>query len=242
MKSDPSDWEIHHYETVDSTNRLAASLPAWNAVRANIQTSGRGRHGRRWESSPGGLWISCVVPAPPPHPRWATLPLATGWAVMHALKELGIDGLHLRWPNDIMLGHQKLAGLLVERFHPDTAVLGIGINVSNAPETDNPELTGLTTRLADLLSPCPDVEAVTRSLLSSLSHMHRLMEKEGWQSMRDDLNASWGSHRRVACTLGERTLEGTFLGVDEDGNLLLDTGENTPLTLDASTVTLLREI
>jgi BirA family biotin operon repressor/biotin-[acetyl-CoA-carboxylase] ligase len=127
-------WCIHTAHEIGSTNSAAARLPAWHAVRARVQTDGRGRTGRAWTSGEGGLWLSAVLPCTGNRARWAILPLAAGWAIVAALKELGAHGLRLRWPNDIMAGHRKLAGLLVERYRNDTAVVGIGLNVFNSPE------------------------------------------------------------------------------------------------------------
>ena len=72
-----SGWLLEVLPEIDTTNRVAAKLPAWHAVRADTQTAGRGRTGRVWTSDVGGLWLSAVVPCPGPRERWALLPLAT---------------------------------------------------------------------------------------------------------------------------------------------------------------------
>jgi hypothetical protein len=58
-------WTVHEVASVDSTNLFAAKLPVWHAVRAEVQTAGRGRFQRVWISDQGGLWLSAVVPSPP---------------------------------------------------------------------------------------------------------------------------------------------------------------------------------
>ncbi|WP_269799074.1 biotin--[acetyl-CoA-carboxylase] ligase [Geminisphaera colitermitum] len=153
-------WTLHTAATVPSTNPIAGKqFSAWHALRALTQTASYGRTGRSWTSDPGGLWLSANLPCPATTPaeraRWAILPLAAGWAVIDALTALGVTGLRLRWPNDIMTGSRKLAGLLVERFTPDTVTVGIGLNLTNSPEHAHPALAGTTARLADLLFPSP---------------------------------------------------------------------------------------
>jgi BirA family transcriptional regulator, biotin operon repressor / biotin---[acetyl-CoA-carboxylase] ligase len=122
-------WTLHVVASADSTNRLARTFAPWHAIRADVQTGGYGRTGRTWISDAGGLWLSAVLPCPGPRERWEVLPLAVGHALISALTGLGAASLRLRWPNDILSGRRKLAGLLVERHDAHTAVVGIGINI-----------------------------------------------------------------------------------------------------------------
>lgn len=148
-------WTIHEYTEVSSTNLVAANLPPWTAVRADTQSAGRGRFERAWISDRGGLWLSAVVPLEAEAIKLRAVPLAAGLAVCNSLRELGVAQLRLRWPNDILVNDQKLAGLLIDHFVPGLAVIGIGINVQNQPEALEPILKGQTARLADLLAPAP---------------------------------------------------------------------------------------
>ena len=161
-------WLLHDYRVVNSTNLVAASMPAWHAVRADTQIAGRGRFQRKWVSDAGGLWLSAVVPvAADPSARLA-LPLAAGLAVCDALRALGVARLRLRWPNDVLVGGRKLAGLLVDQFAPGLAVVGVGINVANHPETHDPALRNQTARLADLLPAPPSLDQLTALILDHL--------------------------------------------------------------------------
>jgi len=117
-------WQIQRHGTVDSTMRLAESLPLGSVVAADHQTAGIGRHGHQWDSRPNeGLYVSLVLK---PHP---VLTLALGLAAQAALKQVTHLTCEIRWPNDLMLGPKKLGGILVE-LHQDRAVAGIGINIS----------------------------------------------------------------------------------------------------------------
>src|SRR5260370_22011770 len=81
-------WTLHEYPAVTSTNFIAANLPPWTAVRADIQTNGRGRFQRAWISDRGGLWLSAVVPIQPDAIKRRALPLAVGLAVFDSLRQL----------------------------------------------------------------------------------------------------------------------------------------------------------
>lgn len=237
-------WVIHTLREAGSTNTLAGRLPPWHALRAIVQTEGRGRTGRHWVSDEGGLWLSAVVPCPGARSKWSILPLAAGWAFSAALQDLGAPELRLRWPNDIMAGPRKLAGLLVERYTDDTAVVGVGVNVLNRPEDHAAELAGATARLADLAPGAYSVEDVMRALLRSLGRVHTIIRQEGFARIADELNRRWGRPRLVSVTFTGRahTFSGLFHGIDQAGRLLLATERDGLRAYDPTQISLLREL
>lgn len=238
-------WMLDDVAETSSTNQLAARLPAWRAVRADTQTAGRGRTGRHWVSDPGGLWLSAVVPCPGPREKWALLPLAAGWALIRALSDLGVSNLRLRWPNDLLVGPRKLAGLLVERHTPDTAVVGIGVNIFNQPESAAPSLAGETIRLADLV-PLGEIslDDLAGTVLGALARAHALLLADEFPRIAVDLNRAWTPPRRVALTLAGRPepVTGLFLGIDSLGRLRLQERIGEIQTYAPTQVALLREI
>ncbi len=241
----PCVWSLQVLDEVDSTNTYAARLPAWSAVRAVTQSGGRGRtRDRRWVSDRGGMWLSAVVPCPGSRTTWEILPLAAGWAVIAALREIGVNSARLRWPNDVMVGRAKLAGLLVERFTNDTAVVGIGLNIANQPERDDAALAGATVRLADLVPDCGPVEDVTASILAAIGHVHSVIMQRGFSAIADELNESWRDPRRVEVTFtGNPTpVRGRFVGIDAHGRLRLLADDEISGTYDATQISLLREL
>ena len=105
-------------ETVGSTNdamkdRARAGAPAWSAVVASRQTTGRGRQGRAWLSPEGNLFLSVLLRPALALDRAGMLPLAAGVAAAEAAGEWGVDA-RLKWPNDLMVAGRKLGGVLVE--------------------------------------------------------------------------------------------------------------------------------
>jgi BirA family transcriptional regulator, biotin operon repressor / biotin---[acetyl-CoA-carboxylase] ligase len=225
--SECGDWLLHEYPEVTSTNLLAAGLPAWHAVRADTQTKGRGRFQRSWVSDKGGLWLSAVVPMAPEVLVRRALPLAGGVAVCNTLHELGISGFRLRWPNDVLIEERKIAGLLIDQFSPRLAVVGIGINVRNRPETADPTLANRTIRLADLLPTPPDLPLLTRLLLRNIRHELECLDTMGPAELFARVNRFWVRKGPVQLDLDGRTCRGTFNGVDHLGRLALasDAGE-----------------
>lgn len=238
-------WMLDVVASTPSTNALAARLPAWHAVRAGTQSAGRGRTGRHWVSDTGGLWISAVLPCPGPREAWELLPLTAGWSLIAALSELGAAGLRLRWPNDILCGSRKLAGLLVERHTADTAVVGIGLNVFNQPESSAAELIGATTRLADLVPlGSRNLDDIAGLVLHALAIAHGALAAGDFPRIAEDMNRNWQQIRQVSLTLADapRPVTGTFLGIDAAGHLRLRHTDGAVQTYDSHRVALLREL
>lgn len=212
---------MHEYGEVASTNLVAANLPAWQAVRADTQTAGRGRFERQWISDAGGLWLSAVVPVEANSPAWRMLPLATGVAVCGALCAQGAKQLRLRWPNDVLVGDRKLAGLLIDQFQPGLAVVGIGINVRNQPEARDDRLHGQVARLADLVAVPPTLRDLAMRVLDSLQSVWLEVGNFGPATLLPRVNALWHLPRTVQLDLDGTLVTGAFAGVDAHGRLQL---------------------
>jgi BirA family biotin operon repressor/biotin-[acetyl-CoA-carboxylase] ligase len=235
-------WRVHEVPVTNSTNLLAANLPAWEAVRADRQTAGRGRFERGWVSDLGGLWLSAVVPTGPDAADARPLPLAVCLAVCDALQSIGLRRFRVRWPNDVLVDNRKLAGLLLDQFVPGRAVAGIGINVFNHPETHDPALQNQIARLADLIAPPPDLRDLTRAVLGHLRLVVNQMQARGFASLLPRINQLWGRPRRVELDLDGHLRRGTFAGVGQDGQLALLSDSGHKQTYHAWQVRHLQEI
>jgi BirA family biotin operon repressor/biotin-[acetyl-CoA-carboxylase] ligase len=214
-------WSLHEYPVVGSTNLVAAKLEAWNAVRAERQTAGRGRFQRSWVSDEGGLWLSAVVPTDPKSPSGRALPIAVGLAVCDALRKLGVPSLRMRWPNDLLVNDRKLAGLLIDQFTPGLAVAGIGINVFNRPEAHHPLLRNQTVRLADVVSRPPPLRDLAALVLAELRGTIGKIEAGSFAALLPRVNQLWGRPRRVELEMEDGKCAGIFNGVDAGGRLIL---------------------
>jgi BirA family biotin operon repressor/biotin-[acetyl-CoA-carboxylase] ligase len=240
--SDVAGWQLLELGAVDSTSFVAAKLGAWQAVRADTQTAGRGRFQRSWVSDAGGLWLSAVVPTGADRERWQALPLVAGLAVIQSLMGLGLASARLRWPNDIMVNERKLAGLLVDTFQPQLAVIGLGVNVTNHPAAHDPALKETSIRLADLVSQPPSLSALTAAILASLKSAVDVMAKAGFSALQPRINQLWGGARRVTVDLDGVQRSGSFTGIDEAGRLLLQDDTLGPTAFQPHQVRLLREL
>src|SRR5438876_6871546 len=129
-------YSIAYLETIPSTNdemvaRIRAALAtAGEVIVAREQTRGRGRMGRQWSSAVGGLWFTAAMPLHGEHLGWAGMLAAL--AVCEALDAIGLRA-GVKWPNDVVVGGKKLAGVLVEMVAGrELAAVGVGLNVRNA--------------------------------------------------------------------------------------------------------------
>ena len=235
-------WSVYEAASLASTNLTAASLPPWTALRADLQTAGRGRFQRSWVSDQGGLWLSAVVPMPASMDAAPLLPLAAGLAVCEALEQLGIAGLHLRWPNDILHQRRKLAGILIDCFVPSAAVIGIGINVANQPESSDPALRGQICRLAELLAPVPPLSALMEVVLHSIRSVWQALEQGQTADLLERINGLWLPAVRVQIDLNGQIIQGQFGRVDSRGRLHLLMDDGASRFLEPHQVRLLREL
>jgi BirA family transcriptional regulator, biotin operon repressor / biotin---[acetyl-CoA-carboxylase] ligase len=215
-----AEWRLFLFETVESTSDLAQELPPWSAVRASSQTSGRGRFGRSFVSDPGGLWLSATLPAQGGSVRWGGFSLMVGCHLLRVLEGLAVPNARLRWPNDLMSGKKKLAGLLIEQGSREALTVGIGMNVHNAPWHRDCSLAETSARLADLLPAVPELETLAILVLDAIEIGHQAMLEGGLSSAVREFNAQGAPESPVEITLvsGE-TIGGLFAGLDRDANL-----------------------
>lgn len=240
LPSAPVAWRIHRHGVVDSTSERAfAALAAGEARHGDVfvataQSAGRGRLGRRWESPVGeGLYLSVVVAPPAPGPPPPALTLAGGLAVLEGAERLGLGGARLDWPNDLVVGERKLAGVLVESRGLDPTrpcyVLGIGLNVRQ--RAFSPELSG-ERAVTSLLLEGVDVElaAALEAVLAALAP--RLDEALGTDPAlgRDFLARTGLLARRVEVRCGGTTHHGELAALDPACGLTLRTASGS-LTL-----------
>jgi len=222
-------WDVHHLEQTGSTNADLLGLARGGAspgtvVRADYQTEGRGRLNRTWEASPGSsLLASILLPAEPV----AFLAVArVALAAADACLDLAAVEPALKWPNDLMVGDRKLAGLLAAADGASpTMVVGIGCNVSRPPDGGRPVgLVDQVAWLSDLTASPPEPAELLDGLLARLGHW---LEAPPDQVLTGYRNCCSTLGRRVRVDLAERSFDGTATGLTSWGALEVATGTVT---------------
>lgn len=225
---------------VDSTQAVAFTLAAEGAaagtvVVADSQAAGRGRRGRPWVDEPGASLLASIVLRPRLEPaRLPGLSLAAGIAVAEALTRSAGVSPRLKWPNDVLLGGRKVAGILLESrieaapaSHPRsglpapvTTVLGVGVNL--AQRVFPTELAGRATSVWLVTGRLVDRDSMLAALLDALGDWGRRLERDGFAPVRE----RW---RALADTLGRTVsvdgVTGRAVDVDASGALVVDDAE-----------------
>lgn len=240
------DWTYHEWAEASSTNDLARFLPPRHIAVCRVQKGGRGRFNRKWIGEEGGLWSSFTVPLDIPADtadgvHWGHLPLVAGLALLNMLHGMGIASARLRWPNDVLIGKSKLAGILVERPSGNMAVIGMGINIFNDVASMAGEIKDPPARLADLVPDCPSVHGVMASLGSHLDQVLSIFSHGGIPALQQGLARAWAGQRPVSILTDDETIRGIFTGIDDQGNPVLSLPAGAVRTVPAHLVNRLIE-
>jgi BirA family biotin operon repressor/biotin-[acetyl-CoA-carboxylase] ligase len=226
---------VHWFAEVPSTSDVAKALAEEGAAHGDVvvaecQTAGRGRRGRTWSSPPGrNLYFSVVLRPELPPSRAPELTLLASVALCQAIRDGGVDAA-IKWPNDVLVGGRKVAGILLEMAAETDqlqwVVIGVGVNVNARDEDFPPELREVATSMA-----IERGEPVPRALFAAavLGALEAWLDRhaaegfgpvrETWRSLCDTL----GREVRVKLA-GEGDLVGVAEDVDGTGALLVRAG------------------
>lgn len=231
------------FEVTDSTHALARRIIAEmdeesqklgsTLILADRQDKGEGRGDRKWESPTGGLYMSWLRSGMSSE-TIAQLPMLAATAAYDAITRIGVTDIRIKWPNDILVGEHKLAGILVFARHGDTnwVTVGLGVNLETAPALE--DTGGLpATSIADLLG-SGDAKTWRHDLACTfIDQLDSLMKEpssaiERWRNLLmqrpgDAVSVRLASGKVVSGTLVELTKEG-FLKILENGEEHLVTG------------------
>ena len=228
-------FKLHWFPRLRSTNDHASALrrrgvlfaPA--VVLTGHQTAGRGRGSNRWWSSGGSITVTFVFPVEE-HLSPHQIPLVAGLAVRDAAAELSGDpSIALKWPNDVLHGEKKLAGLLCERVSKADLV-GVGVNVNLDPRKAPKALRRQITSIAVVTGRSIDM---TDALIAIAKQLHAAMSRRGERLFTETLQRYDAHHaligRKVSVVeAGSKQLvSGRCVGIDSHGRLILRSGRTS---------------
>ena len=216
----------------------AAGAPHGAVVFAEEQTAGRGRFGRRWVSPAGrNLYLTLILRPDAGHLR--RLSMVVPLAICRAVEAVTPLRPAIKWPNDVLVGGRKLAGVLIEGESSGAELLyalaGIGLNVNDP--IDDPEIADIATSLSRQSGEETPREPVLAALLNEL--------ERAYSAPPDELYSGWRSRiatlgQPVRLTFRDEVYEGTAEDVDDEGSLILRLADGTRRTFEAGEVTLRR--
>jgi BirA family transcriptional regulator, biotin operon repressor / biotin---[acetyl-CoA-carboxylase] ligase len=218
------DWAVEIVAITDSTNQQLrkeqGNTP--KALLAEWQSAGRGRRGRQWLSALGqNLLLSLRYPLQRDVSALAGVSLVVGLAVLEALEEAGIDDCQLKWPNDVLRHGAKLAGILIEveaeAGGATRLIIGIGLNLYQAPEISDQRVT-------DLAAYRLDRTHLSSLILKALAHYLARFAQDGFEPFREEFNRKHAFQQKtVRLELPDHSnVCGHLIGVGSQGELLLE--------------------
>ncbi|HEX2593482.1 MAG TPA: biotin--[acetyl-CoA-carboxylase] ligase [Rhizomicrobium sp.] len=225
----PQGYGLRHFEVIDSTNEEARRLanggqvdPVW--IAADRQTAGRGRRGRQWESPIGNLAATLLIAPGRPAAECAQLSFVAALAGSDTAHFFAPDAeVRVKWPNDVLVGGRKIAGILLESAstggeQPQWLAIGIGMNLAEyPPDTEFP-----ATALSALGVVVPKPRDALAKLAASWAGWYDIWQDHGFGPIRDAwLMRAANLGGRIRARLQTEETTGVFEGIDGTGALLL---------------------
>ena len=234
---------IYYFNTIDTTQNFAMNIASkknedGSVVISKKQTGGKGRMNRKWKSPVGGIWMSIII-----HPKfditYATLvPIATSLAICIAIEKTLKINTKLKWPNDVTVKGEKVAGVLINASmisnQIENMVLGIGINFKiNPNELKNsikktPNFYGVAT----LVKKNQNMSPLVKQFLYELENVLQLINSgqikkiiNGWTKRSSTIG------RNVSIITNEGRISGKAIRIDNEGGLIISKGKKTDRVL-----------
>lgn len=244
----PHTYDLLWFEELDSTNSEARRLaeagkqgPVW--IAAGLQTAGRGRRGRAWDSPSGNLMCTLLIRPDCSPAKAAELSFVAGLALHEAaLSFMGpahAESIRLKWPNDLLLNGKKASGILLESATEGPGkvswlAIGIGLNLATYPEGQEFPATSIAAQTGD--APAP--KEALRVLAAAFDKWLKLwQEAQSFAPLRDAwLARAGGLEGIIRARLPEETVTGTFAGLDNDGALRLRLDDGSERAISAGDV------
>ncbi len=229
-----------HFTEIDSTNlylkKHYAELDDLDIVDAKHQNAGRGRMARVWEDSSGeNLLFSVLIKDKNLFPEFSSLSLLAASSIMNTLKSIGINGVSVKWPNDVMVNDKKICGILLESVsfgsEIQALIIGIGLNVNQNEFDELPHATSVYIEAKKGYEIGAFSELVYTNIRNDI-----LMFKMGDRSYLENIrNANYLTCQYVDFVYDGENKHGYVKGIDDDNKLIVDV-EGSELHLSSGEV------
>jgi len=226
--------KMRYFEQIPSTIWLGKTIAEQGGVHdlhgmvilAEEQTGGVGRMGRVWVSPHGGIWITIILTPTIPIDHLFMLTIAGSVAVAKVLRKMLDIGAVIKWPNDIMIGDKKVAGLLLELGAEEDTVnyclLGIGIDANVSLDGFNDQIKDNITTLSEEVEHDVDRAAILAAILKEFETRYELIENGEYDAiLREWKSLSSTIGRRVRVDTLRKKYEGIALDLDQNGGLVI---------------------
>lgn len=241
---------LEYHERVGSTNDVILGLAAQTAPHGTVcladeQSAGRGRRGYGWFSPPGcGIWASVLLRPRLSAARTPPLTLCAAAAVARVLEAAGGVSVEIKWPNDLLMGGRKVAGILAESRvvsgDEPVIVIGMGINVNHTREQFPEELTASATSLRIESGRPVGREELFLAILASFESVYGHYLKSGPSSLLPEVDARLAWRGLPVEADSPAGAAGRVSRIDEEGGLVLDLQDGGPLVIRSGSIRLLR--
>jgi BirA family biotin operon repressor/biotin-[acetyl-CoA-carboxylase] ligase len=240
---------IFRFESVGSTNDVAKmlarkGLPEGTIVLAKMQEQGRGRHDKKWFSPCGGLWFSVLLRSKILPSCMSLIPIAAGVSTARTIRRLFQIDVVLKWPNDVMAGTRKIAGILTETSATADdcyAVVGFGINANNSYKSMPTQLRNEMISLSDLLRSEVNVDRLMQEILKEFSQVYaKILTNNSGHVVTDWKMLTNMLRQPILVYEGEASFEAIAVDLDSDGALLIQTKDGTLRRLHSANISIRR--
>lgn len=212
-------------------------------VFAETQTAGRGRLGRKWESTAGkGLWFSLLLRPNFSRESWTRLTTWAAVAIAEAIEGIVSCRVSVKWPNDLQIEGKKIAGILIEtgtdKTRADFAVVGIGVNVNHDANDFPPQLSAIAGSLRMASGREVDRISLAAAILRRLDESHAKLQTQFPEIVAEAAARSSLIGKKIQIQNGGEVIEGIAERLDENGALLLRKSDGSAFTAASGEATL----